>query len=388
MTEDEYMALARQKYDDLQQLKTQPTFYDYEKSFDAIWQDLGRQVLEKTLSDLPTDRRKKKKMMTRYGQIQIANSELFSRHLNGFGISPYLQEKLVFLGQLEVYDQAAQVAKTLMGLPVAASQIYRLTNHYGAAIETDLDQPVVTDQPPAGIVYVQADGAMLLTDEGYKENKLSRIFKATALKKSPVIDRGGHIESCLFTAHLGNATDFTTKFRPHLDPYKPLGSDLVFISDGALWLRQLMTTHYPQATLILDFWHLMSYVGKVGVAAFRTPTSRAKWIDHQRNLLLDSKLDDVLDHIKAVRIPAALRDSVSAYLETNRDRMDYASYQKRGLLIGSGAIESAHRTVVQKRLKRSGQRWSLAGAQHVLNLRTCFMSQRWELVRKHIEPFN
>lgn len=60
MTEDEYMALARQKYYDLQQLKKQPTFYDYEKSFDAIWLDLGRQVLEKTLSDVPADRRKKK----------------------------------------------------------------------------------------------------------------------------------------------------------------------------------------------------------------------------------------------------------------------------------------------------------------------------------------
>jgi hypothetical protein len=327
-------------------------------------------------------------MMTRYGQIQIANSELFSRHLNGFGISPFLQEKLVFLGQLEVYDQAAQVAQTLLGLPIATSQIYRLTNHYGAAIEADLEQPVVSDQSPAGIVYVQADGAMILTDEGYKENKLSRIFKATALRKSPVVDRGGHIESSLFTAHLGNATDFTTKFCPHLAAYKPLGADLVFISDGALWLRQLMTTHYPQATLILDFWHLMSYIGSVGVAAYRTATSRSSWIEHQRSLLLASKLDEVLGHIKAVRIPATLRDSVCMYLEANRDRMDYARYQSRGLLIGSGAIESAHRTVVQKRLKRSGQRWSLAGAQHVLNLRTCFMSQRWELVRKHIEPFN
>ncbi len=60
MTEDEYVALARQKYQDLQQLKSKPTFYDYEKSFDEIWQDLGRQVLEKSLSDVPADRRKKK----------------------------------------------------------------------------------------------------------------------------------------------------------------------------------------------------------------------------------------------------------------------------------------------------------------------------------------
>lgn len=327
-------------------------------------------------------------MMTRYGQVQIANDEPFSQHPNGFGISPYLQEKLVFLGQLEVYDQAAQIAQTLLGLSIASSQIYRLTNHYGAAIEADLDQPVATDQPPSGIVYVEADGAMILTDAGYKENKLSRIFNATALKQSPVAERGGHIESSLFTAHLGNATDFAAKFRTHLDSYKTLGADLIFISDGAVWLRQLMATEYPQATLILDFWHLMSYIGQVGMAAYHTQKSQDEWIENQRKLLLNSELNLVLTHIKALRIKAELRDSVCSYLEANRDRMDYACYQKRGLLIGSGAIESAHRTVVQKRLKRSGQRWSVAGAQHVLNLRVCFMSQRWELVRKQIEPFN
>jgi hypothetical protein len=327
-------------------------------------------------------------MKTRYGSIQIANSEPFSRHLNGFGISPYLQEKLVFLGQLEVYEQAAQVSQTLLGLSISSTQIYRLTNHYGAAIEVDLDQPVATHQPPQGIVYAQVDGAMLLTDVGYKENKLSRIFKATALKQSPVADRGGRIESSLFTAHLGTAADFTAKFRPHLEVHKPLGADLVFISDGAIWLRQLMATHYPQATLILDFWHLMSYVGQVGVAAYRTQKSQGEWIEEQRSFLLNSELDLVLTHIKALRIKADLRDSVCSYLEPNRDRMDYARYQKRGLLIGSGAIESAHRTVVQKRLKRSGQRWSVAGAQQVLNLRVCLMSERWALVRKHIEPFN
>ncbi|WP_041341155.1 hypothetical protein [Runella slithyformis] len=77
-------------------------------------------------------------------------------------------------------------------------------------------------------------------------------------KQSPVADRGGHIESSLFTAHLGTAIDFVPKFRAHLDGYKPLGADLIFISDGAIWLRQLMTTHYPQATLVLDFWHAMT----------------------------------------------------------------------------------------------------------------------------------
>jgi len=60
MTESEYIELARQKNQELQALKSKPTFYDYEKSFVDIWQDLGRQVLEKSLSNVPNDRRKKK----------------------------------------------------------------------------------------------------------------------------------------------------------------------------------------------------------------------------------------------------------------------------------------------------------------------------------------
>ena len=60
MSKEEYLALAEAKYQELQALKSKPTFYDYEKSFVDIWQDLGRQVLEKSLSDVSKDRRKKK----------------------------------------------------------------------------------------------------------------------------------------------------------------------------------------------------------------------------------------------------------------------------------------------------------------------------------------
>lgn len=327
-------------------------------------------------------------MKTRYGQIEIANNEPFSQHHNGFGISPYLQEKLVFLGQLEVYDQASQLAQKLLGLCVCTSQIYRLTTHYGAAIEADLDQLVTPPEPPERVVYAQADGAMLLTDQGYKENKLARLFGASSLRESPVLDRGGRIESSLFVAHLGSATDFRTKFKAQADSYKSLGRDFIFISDGAIWLRQLMSADYPEATLILDFYHAMSHVGSAAMEVFGTSKKAAFWLEKQRISLLASDLNSVLVAIRALPVSEKLRDSVCGYLESNRDRMDYASYRKRGLLIGSGAIESAHRTVVQKRLKRSGQRWSVAGAQQVLNLRVCSMSERWALVRQKIEPFN
>ena len=61
--------------------------------------------------------------------------------------------------------------------------------------------------------------------------------------------------------------------------------------------------------------------------------------------------------------------------------MDFKRYKNIGAgLIGSGAIESAHKTVVQKRMKQSGQRWNNKGAQNMLNLRVLTMNKQWDKV--------
>jgi thermostable 8-oxoguanine DNA glycosylase len=60
--------------------------------------------------------------------------------------------------------------------------------------------------------------------------------------------------------------------------------------------------------------------------------------------------------------------------------MDYKNYRIRGLQIGSEAIETAHRNIIQKRMRQSGQRWYRKRAQYMLNLRTCYMSGKWKNV--------
>lgn len=62
--------------------------------------------------------------------------------------------------------------------------------------------------------------------------------------------------------------------------------------------------------------------------------------------------------------------------------MDYKKYKQIGCgIIGLGAIESAPRTVVQKRIKQSGQRWSSKDAQNMLNLfRVTYMNEKWDNV--------
>lgn len=69
-------------------------------------------------------------------------------------------------------------------------------------------------------------------------------------------------------------------------------------------------------------------------------------------------------------------------------RMDYKSYRQQGLMIGSGAIGAALRTLVQQRMKLAGKQWSDEGANNLLNLRVCKMSGKWPLLLRHIKNKN
>ena len=71
-------------------------------------------------------------------------------------------------------------------------------------------------------------------------------------------------------------------------------------------------------------------------------------------------------------------DSVEAFITKNVDRMNYGDMDKRGMQIGSGAMESIHRSGSQVRLKRSGCHWTNDTAQAILNLRMLGLSGRWD----------
>ena len=59
---------------------------------------------------------------------------------------------MFFLGQFEVYQPTTALAETLLGLPVGASQMDRLTRFYGGVITDDLDQTATPHAPGAAPV--------------------------------------------------------------------------------------------------------------------------------------------------------------------------------------------------------------------------------------------
>jgi hypothetical protein len=58
--------------------------------------------------------------------------------------------------------------------------------------------------------------------------------------------------------------------------------------------------------------------------------------------------------------------------------MRYAQFRRRGLFVGSGVVEAGCKTMVGQRLKPSGRRWTVRGANAIIALRCCELSGRWE----------
>ena len=107
----------------------------------------------------------------------------------------------------------------------------------------------------------------------------------------------------------------------------------------------------------------------------------------QKELLLNSKVAQVIKNVrrKAGTDNKAANNLID-YYNSNLNRMDYKRYKQIGCgIIGSGAIESTHRTLIQERMKLSGQRWSKKGAQNMLNLRVTNMNGQWNKIVKLVK---
>ena len=278
-----------------------------------------------------------------------------------------------------------------MGLEVSSAQVYRVTNAYGSGLDmSDQAERSLGPLQQQEVLYAEADGSMILTRQGWKEVKLGRVFKSSDCVSGEDGVRG-EVLSSQYIAHLGAKGPFCRGMDELLDSFgaTALGERLVFINDGAEWIANWIRDIFPGATDILDYYHACEHLHEFVRVVFPDRDEGTAWAAQQKDRLLGSGVDMVIDAIASTpcRNKAAreARDALLNYYRNNRHRMDYARYRKIGCgIIGSGAIESAHRTIIQKRLKQAGQRWG-NGAQNVMNLRVMNQSGKWYKVIQNIK---
>ncbi len=305
-----------------------------------------------------------------------------------FNMSPLLQEHALWMGQLTVYQEASDTLEKFHGVDMGPSQIQRVCDTYGEAVGP---LPVVEKSGSTAVgspVYAQVDGSMVFTDDGWREAKVGRIFRGADCKKAKDGERKC-IERSEYVAQIEDCGHFTD----HMDEQlKRLGwpetAVPVFITDGAAWIANWIREKHPKAVAILDFYHVLERLSDVAKPVVPTGAKRKEWLEDQKARLLENDLDGVLRAIG--KLPTGNKTDMVArgehvnYLKTNRYRMNYKEYRAAGLMIGSGAIESAHRTLIQCRMKRSGQRWTIKGGNNLLNLRCHYKSGHWDQVKSKV----
>jgi hypothetical protein len=161
----------------------------------------------------------------------------------------------------------------------------------------------------------------------------------------------------------------------------------VALSDGGAGLEEFLRMNFPRVeAVILDFYHASEYLAKL--AATLHPSDEAAALEQTKSwsrLLRDEGGEAMIAVLAEWDWPprlglAAVRHEVLTYFRNQVHRMDYPQYEANGWFIGSGAVESACKTVVGQRLKGAGMRWGESGGDAVCHVRALYRSEggQWD----------
>src|SRR4051794_37477053 len=164
---------------------------------------------------------------------------------------------------------------------------------------------------------------------------------------------------------------------------------VLFVADGARWiwnrvgaLLRRLGVEPERVNELVDFYHAVEHLGKIAALQGRwTSSERQAWIGRQRRRLLKGKIVEVqtaIDVLCGRRASQALKRE-RAYFQRNgeKGRLDYGRLAASKMPIGSGAIESTIRRVVNLRLKGASIYWHKKSAEAVLLLRSYYKAGRW-----------
>jgi hypothetical protein len=183
-----------------------------------------------------------------------------------------------------------------------------------------------------------------------------------------------------------------------MDLYKTgvvAASQIIFIGDGAPWIWNIIDEIITELNInpeiidkVLDFYHAVEHLWEVIDALPNlSQQQKQRLFKQSRTRLKNGNINSLIETLgrKANRNQAASKKL--SYFHGHEDNCRYDQFIKRNIPIGSGAIESAVRRIVNLRLKGAGMFWLKHNAEAFLHLRCQLKSGRWdEFFLKRITP--
>ncbi len=317
-------------------------------------------------------------------------------------MSAALQQWVVRLGASLPFAEAAAQLHELTGLAVGTETLRTATEAEGAvrneAQQADTAQVMRTraavepvDPAPHQLI-VEMDGVMVRYLDGWHEMKIG-VFGGWDRSLGREDQRllapsylAARESSDLFAQRWGaegarrGALEEVAHDGPVAGPGLTTLRSVVVLADGARWIWAAAAEQFGDRIEIVDWYHATEHVWAIAHAVWGTGAEGRARGNTLVSLLYDHGADALLDRLRDLH-PATdearqVLVTERGYFQRNRERMQYPTLRAQHLPIGSGAVESSAKHVVQLRLKRPGARWSEDGAQAVAVLRAQILTQR------------
>jgi len=326
--------------------------------------------------------------------------------IEGTEFSPGVRRMQAAVGQAIPFEHGRQQMKLLAGLEVTTKGVERTAEAVGQHIArreqeeihraVQLDLPVVVGAP-IPILYVEMDGTGVpvvkketLGRKGKKEGqpahtrevKLGCVFAQTTWDEEGYAIRDP--DTTTYVGAIETAEEFGKRL--YVEAWKrgwSRAQKKVVVGDGAEWIWNLASQHFPGAIQIVDLFHARQHLWDLVRKLYPNDEREQKrWIRVQKNRLDKGKIEKLVLALASIQtsnpdVAEKLRTETE-YFQTNTERMRYPKYRGQHLFVGSGVIEAGCKTVVGSRLKRSGMFWTVRGANAILALRCCHLNGRFE----------
>jgi hypothetical protein len=317
--------------------------------------------------------------------------------------SPGVRRLMARAGSQTQFEQAAEDLLCYAGLPLDPREIERVAEDVGREIEQWLSEqqhqilqaPSTPCSPTKSNAkfYISFDGTgvpvrktELLGRRGKqadgsartREAKLGCVFTQVGLDKAGYPQRDP--DSTTYVGAIETSTLFGWRiYAEALRRGLAQAKDVIALTDGARYNRTIAQTHFPEAVHIVDLFHAYEHLSALAQILWGQEAKAPKaW----RDLLEAGNIAGLLRKAgKQLPAAAASRKSLHkqlGYFEKNAPQMRYAEYREKKFFVGSGVVEAGCRTVIGQRLKQSGMRWSVRGANAIIALRCCILSARFE----------
>ena len=145
------------------------------------------------------------------------------------------------------------------------------------------------------------------------------------------------------------------------------------LGDGAPWIWNLATEHFPGSLQAVDLYHAREHVHALGAQALPVPCDDSRhWVAARLHDLERGDIDHLVQAARNLQVPGIQMAEIEKripYFEINRQRILYTHSWGMELFVGSGAVEAGCKAVVAHHPKLSGMRWTVRGSAAILSLR-------------------